>query len=406
MISGEATRAIKCEKVQDWHIADNSLIWVGSPETNSQISIGSLKKPNGVSTKSFDTMEIEIDWLSSKRGGIKYVQMTHDGDLLLRISAFPFLYKCRRSGGEPAIFEGLLKMSLDNVCAWKLKLRASINRPAIGRDAIYFIRAKDTPSTVPSKRIKARKREKTFYKVSLKDGSIVYSVPFATEDGSSVSVPFLENSMSLTSNEEFAIWDSLDGKAYVFSTASGAVLHTFKRSGNGPLVSSATKNKIWDINIDAEPPHWTSKIVTLNKDEKTIVEEPLHLPSLASQDSWCFDGDRQLMCVFEHPEAKALLDFPEQQLYGVRLGIRDSFSLIGVRIVEECPPPRSILQYRESAHITLPPHAGRGPNRRLLELELPWEIGMYDYFGMCEGYLVFHNRTEQTLILVDFWPTW
>jgi len=56
--------------------------------------------------------------------------------------------------------------------------------------------------------------------------------------------------------------------------------------------------------------------------------------------------------------------------------------------------------------ITLPPQPGKDTKRRLLEFEAPWSVGKDDFFGLAQGYLVYHNFEDKELIMIDFWPTW
>ena len=406
-----------CTKVQEWHIGSSSLVWIGSHKEDVTLSIGALKSSNGISTSSFERIDMSANKLISHQVRINYVQMTPDGELLLQITA---LEKCpilsKKFPGYSSQVEKIVKMSSDKLVIWELKLKATINRPAIGKDAIFFVRAaEETPLTIHNKPLPsttiallpAISDEPFFYKVSLKDGSIIFSVPLPKPSGAKISIPSHNTSMALTSDESLAIWNDLESKAYIFSSVTGAVIHIFDRSSQRLSIICTVDSKLWDL-LYCERFQYhrlpVTTAITFDKDKATFTEKRVFLPRTNGLKSWSFDGDRPLYCYFRRSEVMS--SYPPSGMPPHNQNTTfDPFMTIA--IYDGRKSAIDDMDHRaDDVNITLPPYRGKGPERRLLELELPQEVQDGDFFGMCDDYLVYHHRSDEWLLLVDFWPTW
>lgn len=408
LLAGNATRAIKCAGVTDWHIGNNSLIWLKTRTPGCYpLSICALKSDDGVSTKPFDIVELDAKDLDNWQVSIKYVQLVPDGELLVHLSSLE-----RYSGGSASfdIVEKLVKMTRGKVFTWQIRLKAMINRPAIGKDAIYFLRDRQ--------KLHAPSMEAAFCKASLRDGSVLYEIPLPQQYGINSGIPCRNTSLTLTPDESWAVWNDIDGRAYIFSTASGQVIHTFPRSFNRSVVVSSVDNKIRDIQRGQgySQPH--STVVSYNKKADAFVTERLCMPVEQISESWCFDGDRPIFCYLLHERPIPPFHNLTGTLNHIENTTLDPFTAVGIRPAEVSPPkylhnalnnePRSstVDDMQSVVTVTLPPRSMDEAGRRDLEVELPWTISVGDYFGMSEDYLVFHSRSDGSLVLVDFWPTW
>ena len=392
LIIGNATRALQCTNVVEWHLNRNSLAWLSSHAPESVISIGDLKSPNGVSTKAFNVMALESSDLSSWQCDIRYVQLAPDGELLVHLSALE---------GTPtesdvevpgvARVEELVKLSRDKTIAWRITFKAMLNRAAISKDAIYLVRDREQP---PSELAEA-----AFVKVNLKDGSIIYEVPLPSDP--EIGVPYRNTSLALMADKSMAIWNDLAGKIHIFSTLSGQVLQTINRKPTKDLILSSNENKFWSIEYEG-----VSSVGTYDKETNTFVlEDLLPRPFLFSNGS-CFDSDRPIFCSIMSDTPVSCQQSQEFD-YDLLATTLDPFSTIWIAAKHQ-----STLKYLvdcrrdEFKYITLPPRSAKEKERRHLEAELPRYNGTDTFFGMCEDFLVFHSRSVESLLLVDFWPTW
>jgi len=403
LLAGNATRAIKCTDVTDWHIGNNSLVWLRARAPGCyQILICALKSDDGVSTKPFDIVELDAKDLDDRQVSIEYVQIAPDGELLVHLSS---LERC--PGG---VVEKLVKMTRGKAFTWQIKLKAMINRPVIGKSAIYFVRPRQELQPAPI--------EAAFCKASLKDGSIIYEIPLPEEYGIKIGVPYRNTSLTLTPDESWAVWNDLEGKAYIFSTVSGQVIHTFPRSSNtSVVVVSSVGNIIRDIHNGWGYSRSHSTVIFFSKEADAFATERLDLPMKPISESWCFDGDRPVFCYLLHEDTMQPVDIPWPPNHIDHTAL-DPFTTIGIRPGEvSLPTYRNGALHKEAESyrpdgmqsvvtVTLPPRSMGEDKRRDLEVELPWSFHVGDYFGMYEDYLVFHSRLDDSLTLVDFWPTW
>jgi len=394
--------------VTNWHIGQDSLVWLDSQTDVSEISLCALKSYNGGSTKSFDVVELDAKNLVSWQICVRYVLLAPDGELIVLLNSLdgPPMERDVRTWFKSE--EKLIKMSRAKAITWQVTLKAMVNRPAIGKDAIYFVRdQQDTPSD---------STEPAFFKVNLKDGSIIYEVPLASHI--TIALSNSNVSLKLTADERLAVWTGIDNKAYVFSTGTGELIYTWDRPLGKGLVVSSTKNKFWDIHLRSNifGPIGESNID--DKRAKPFTIERLYLPEAYFGESRFFDGDRLICGSLWHENP-----FP---------GLHDTWRPSRFRDVDVVDPftvikilagPQSTTRYLEhfrqnptnpypwehfqkTTTITLPSRSTKERERRTLEAELPWVVDDGDFFGMCEDYLVLHSRSDKTLLLVDYWPAW
>ena len=384
-------------------------MWLNSRREFSKISICALKGHNGVSTASFDVIELNAKNLVPSQMGVRYVQLAPDGQLIVQLDYLPYsrmeldvlLGLCKSE-------EILIKLSRDKAITWQVALKAMINRPAIGKDSIYYVQEQqESPSDLA---------QPAFFKADLKDGSIIYEVPLPSH--LIIRIAHHNTSLKLTADESLAIWTDLDNKAYVFSTATGELIYAWDRPFSKDLVVSSTKNKFWDVQLDFDNFGSVEESHVHIKSANPFMIERLCLPRAHFGESRFFDGDRLICGSLWHENP-----FPERYDLWPPYRFRDMDVVDPFTVINILAGPDSTSKYLEYSRlnptrlypydcfadkttITLPRRSTKERERRTLETELPWLIHDGDYFGMCEDYLVLHSRSDQTLLLVDFWPTW
>ena len=392
LIAGNATRALHCTKVSDWHISSNSLVFLTSYDRGSEISICDLKSNSGVSTKTFDVEALDPHNLDPRQVGINHVLIAPDGELLVHLSCLE-MSPTESKKVSPCLnrVEKLVKLSRGKDITWQITFNVVLNRPVVSEDAIYFVRDGQQP---PSRLTKP-----AFCKVNLKDGKIIYETSLSSD--LEVGIPHYNTSLRLMADKSMAIWNDLDDKIHIFSTASGRVLYTFDQTTNADLVLSNAENKFWIIDR-----YEGSIIGTYDKETSIFMLQALEIRPSRFNEPWCIDGDRPMICSLIHETSMPYHQYPwtRDDLHATGT---DPFTMMGIAAGHEsvqeylCRP-----NYPQSTYVTLPPRSAKEKERRHLEAELPWSVHDGDFFGMCEDYVVFHDWSNKTFLLVDFWPPW
>ncbi len=369
-----------------------------------------LKSHNGISTKSFDIVELDAHGLDEWQVQLRSAQSTPDGELLVHLSTWE--RKTNSRGGSFDEIEKLVKISRAKTFTWKITLKAIINRPAIGKDTVYFVRDREGPIGW---------NDVTFCKMNLKDGTIIYEVPLAQNLGI-ITFPYRNTSLTLTPDESLAIWNSDFGQVYVFSTASGQTIDTFVQSSDKSLAVSSCGNTIWDVYYGGGHTQPPSRKITYDSKTNTATAVGVYVPPRHFRKPWCFDGDRSMIGYLIHNKPIPLSHDP-WALDELENTTVDPFTTIDIHAghdavfgyLEKCRKHEGYSDLHEwnamgsptdLVTVTLPPRPKKEKERRTLEVELPWKSRKEDFFGICEDYLVFHSRNDESLLLVDFWPTW
>ena len=432
---GLATRAIKFDGVYDWHLNGNALIWSNGYD---KASIRVLKAPNGTPLFSEDEV-VQFDRSIPPYRSmqpfyeIPYVQLTKTGDLIVLFRSYipdanghetiedPSQYRCPRS------IDVLTKMTTDGV-QWQLLLRGSICKPAIGKDAVYFMEARPEGQFCGD-------HGPAFKKVSLATGIVSYSTfppeinetgvfvrrdqeDNATSSGHSkvqtptpgrkIQVAKLDTSLKLAGNETLAVWSDLNQRIHIFSTANGQILFTYNRQDHTTLAVSAIKPQIWDICSRPDIPGIDAvRLTTYDVRTEALTYSFTSGEKRAQQAAPRFlDADRPV--AFDLCHSMNILDDKTRDPFTTMeiVGLEKTISEDRITLGDVVRPEKVEDDSEESTFVTLPPKPGQGNKRRVLELEAPWMVGKDDFFGLVDGYLIYHNLADKELIVVDFWPNW
>ena len=433
----QASRAIKFSGVYDWSLNGNAIAWVGG---SNQVFTRLLKAPNGCPISSSDEM-IDLEPEVLPNHWIPYVLLTKRGDSVVlhrfydNVDDAPAqkpilnlpLSRCPRSVDKLAKITSTGKQ-------WTLKLEGSICKPAVGKDALYFM--EDQSQGQADTNCKT-----TFNKVSLANGRLMYSQAppeieetgiFVRHDqaykgsepsikvgsptpGRKIEIMALDTSLKLAGNEEVAVWSDSMLRVHVFSTATGHVLFTYDRQCDTILMASAIRPQVWDASFHLDLAGFpTLRVASYDTSTETLTCAPKQADYFAEPHPWrapCFiDADRPVIMDLCH-------DFLDS-IGGYNFESRDPFTTVEVAGLEKAVldgeivlgditrPRKNDKEEDSRALVTLPSLPGHGPQRRLLELEAPWTMDDRDFFGLVEGYLVYYNFADKELILIDFWPSW
>lgn len=431
---GIATRAIKFTGVYDWHMNENAIAWTNG---HDKAFIRVLKASNGIPISSEDEI---ADFGHEPSIKIPYVQLTITGDLIVlhrsyhkNDDAVPALNDQSQHRCPPA--DDVLFKLTKGCAAWKMHLKGTICKPAVGKDAIYFVEAcHEGPLD--------GEHGSAFKKIDLETGAVLYtSTPPEIHEtgvfvrhkegdetitpgyskiqsptrGRKIEVAMLDTSLKLTGNETLAVWSDVKLRIHIFSTAAGQLLFTYNRDSVTTLAVSSVKPHIWDILARPSIPGIDSLRLS-TYDPRT--EAVSYAFSSNKINSWraharapgFIDADRPVAFEFCHTPDIVFTDlnntrdpFTSIEVVGLEKTVAGEKIFLGdvVRPKKEDP--------EDDEHrtlITLPAQPGKDTQRRVLDFEAPWIVGKDDFFGLVQGYLVYHNFEDQELFAIDFWPTW
>ena len=429
---GIATRAIKFTGVYDWHMNENATAWTNGCD---KAFIRVLKASNGVPISSEDEI---ADFGHQPSTEIPYVQLTRTGDLVVLHRSYhnqdvgvPALNDQSQHRCPPA--DDVLSKLTKGCESWQIHLKGTICKPAIGKDAVYFVEA------CPEGPLSGE-HGPAFKKIDLATGAILYitTPPEIHETGvfvrhnrgddtitpgnskiqtptrgRKIEVAMLDSSLKLAGDEALAVWSDVNLRIHIFSTAAGQILFTYNRDSSTTLAVSGIKPQIWDILARPSIPGIDSLRLSTYDPRTEAVTYAFSSPEIGSwrahtEAPGFIDADRPLAFNFCHSIHMPFTD----------LNTRDPFTTIEVVGLEKTVvgekihlgkmvrPKKDPEDEEYRTLITLPPQPGKDTTRRLLEFEAPWTVGKDDHFGLVQGYLVYHNFEDKELIVIDFWPTW
>lgn len=380
--AGLATRAFRFDGASDWDIHGNRLIWSRGDET---ISIRDLRSSNDKSIIESEVMSLDVSQILPENTSRLYVRSLPGGDFLMTtLSIKQKLEETHR----------LTRISARGAVLWSVDLDASMSRPAIGKDSVYFIRGPCHKTSNDSC------KKLSFAKHRLCDGSKIFDVTMPSETQANGKIPDLDRSLVLTGNESLASWTRhAPGALYIFSTSSGQLLRTMDRhrTRHSPLLQSVAPSShttgFWTTTA-----HYV--ILTMYDEASGSFKDFKHyyadgdLHYVASP--MAFDGNRFVFLRTLHSPMG----------WGTRDNARaDPFSQFAISPAE-LASANGLESPEGSATVTLPGRSKADGKRRELELELPWELEEGDFFGMMNDYFIYQSPKNEFLILVDFWPIW
>lgn len=325
------------------------------------------------------------------------------------------MVKLRLSNPRPTgvLNSVLLRITTGGILLWRKELEPSIGRPALGKQAVYILCYRDpNPSSIQG--------EIALVKMSLEDGSVLYRTQLDVSQVTSIEA-VKDKHLQLTRDENFLVWRAFP-HIYVWSTETGKVVFTQDMFGTPPTsplrTLSSEGEDIWDMGntlYDAPNPGRSSTgRVKFKKSPLTIKIEDIHFPpgfrspSLLSPVEWRFDGNHSTFFSLSH----GLL--PSRELEWRFLGQNEttdvstsiSVAPMNIVLVEGLHDSFDVVQKGKQTQISLPSRTGKLGRSRILEADLPWKMAQDDFLGMENDYLVYHCPSNETLLLVDFWPDW
>lgn len=412
---GYATRAYKISGVRDWHLNGSSLLYSNGVD---KASVRKLRQGAACGV-SVDYDDIPIGMAGIKRGTLEipYMLLTNTGEIL---AVF------RAHHNEGAFTDSISLTIVRGGQKWHRPLSGSICKPAIGKEAVYFMQSEQSSDN-------DAKYGPAFKKLSLKDGTTMFaSYPpqiietgvFVRQDqehqpekpygkvkepttGRKIDIANLDTSLQLCGNETLAVWCDAALRVHIFSTVTGQILSTYDRSEHTRLAVSVVHPMIWDVAFD-------SRYLGVNAVRLTSYNEAMEAFNCGF--STLFGASNIVDTRFidaDYPLGFDLLN----SVHLVHEDTRDPFVTLGIMGVEKiineakqkawlkASPDTHQITTEEAVKVTLPPKAGQ-KDRRLLEIEAPWKVDKNDFLGLVQGYLVYHNFVDEELIVLDFWPEW
>lgn len=429
---GIATRAIKFTGVYDWHMNENAIAWTNG---HDKAFIRVLKASNGVPISSEDEI---ADFGHQPSTEIPYVQLTKTGDLVVLHRSYhnhdevlPALNDQSQHRCPPA--DDVLSKLTKGCELWRIHLKGTICKPAIGKDAVYFVEA------CPEGPL-CGEHGPAFKKVDLATGAVLYTTtpPEIHETGvfvrhnrgddtitpgyskiqtptrgRKIEVAMLDPSLKLAGDEALAVWSDVNLRIHIFSTAAGQILFTYNRDSLTTLAVSGVKPQIWDILARPSIPGIDSLRLSTYDPRTEAVTYAFSSPRI---DSWrahteapgFVDADRPMAFNTCHSIHMPFTDLNTRDPFTTIETVGLEKTVVGEKILlgKVVRPQKDVEDEEYRTLITLPPQPGKDTKRRLLEFEAPWVVGKDDFFGLVQGYLVYHNFEDKELIVIDFWPTW
>lgn len=311
----------------------------------------------------------------------------------------------------------LILLSLSGKTKWIADIEDPFTRPAIGRTSLYL-----TTVRMFSVFTDSGESNTSLIKLSLSTGSIEMDKALPISDNRLWFQPAIvlgEEFLVLNSEENYSQTPTTAAGHHIISTTTGSILYSYTHQRR-PMAMTATpsskQNAVWFYGF---PLTWLTQ---QNPHDKSWVTHHIHLPSSGGlfglRESMetvrlGFDGDR---CLFSHlvqskpsegwPAGRWNAHVPERipSKFGVSTAIRESEVLTAGETTE---PPDVSYTSSMSSLVTLPDGDG---GRRELEIKLALsDLGVLYYgtfFGFVDGYVAYHNKGEELLLLIDFRPNW
>ena len=380
------------------------------------ISTRLLRSPKASSSKS-EITRLEVKKLVPKGYEVKFVQAVSKDEILVTAQTHKI-----NENLEHIYFQKLILISLFGKTKWVFDIENSTTtmavgensttRPAIGRTSLYTINARIVPALTGLGHITI-----SLIKLSLSTGSIEMDkvLPISNNrSGIQLAITPSEEYLILSLEETFAMRNQAPistGGQHIFCTTTGSLVYSYTNNHHRTIdmaaTPSITQNGVWAYGF----PH--TRLTQQNPLDKSWVTHEIHLPKLGPLGELGFEGDRCLFSHLIHSETSDPLPSRRWNAhtykrriskFGVSIAIREP----EVLAVGETSKP-SDVSYTTSmpSLVTLPDGNG---GRRELEIKLPWSdisaVYYRDFFGFLDGYIVYHNRWDEVLLLMDFRPDW
>lgn len=403
---GYATRAIRCTGAVTWHIRENTLSW---SDNSGNTSIRRLRTHSNEPISLSET-QLELHAIDADVPFVKSVQYVYGDDLILELSSKP----CQTSHGAPNGSEKMMRISREKVILWKVNSEICITKPAIGKNALYFMKI------VPASESSLTERKTLITKINLEDGSILIDFPAPAVPSSQA----WDTRWWLSSHEKFIIWRHSTTSIRVFSTSTGHLIDQYTIDSRNDIFMSAFNDQYWHVNLQKcynsnctqeplNPCYSCSALVKYEGDAISRKSKRIDIciPTWVEYGTSArvFDGDNTTLFIVDH------IVHPTSALSWRFLGQQeptDPLSSIwaeGLEMVPYAGRDDSHIEYQKKwprSKITLPGLSKKGMGRRMCEFDLPWRMKDGDFFGVQNHYLVYHSAEDETLLVVDFWPRW
>ena len=335
---------------------------------------------------------------------MKYVQAVSKDEILVTAQT-------HKTNGDSETIQSqkLILISLSGKKKWVSDIENSTTRAAIGRTSLYIITERMASAFIDTGRSKI-----SLIKLSLSTGSIEMdkALPiFNNLSGIQPAIILSEEYLVLSLEETSAMRGQAPlsaGGHHIICTTTGSLLYSYtnkSRTIDVAATPSITQNGVWAYGF----PH--TRLTQQNPFDKSWVTHEIHLPRPGVLRDLGFEGDRCLFSHIIHSKTSEPLPSPRWNAqtyekrtsnFGVSTARREV--LLAGRTTE---PSEVSYTTSEPSLVTLPDGDG---GRRELEVKLPWSgvTAEYyrDFFGFLDGYIVYHNKWEELLLLIDFRPDW
>lgn len=400
---GFATRAMECTSAKIWHLHGNALLWANP---KGSISVHDLRSDKNIPNTASETIHLSLREHLDTEICLHDALLTSVGDLLIHLT--------QEVKSPKKYTPKLIRMSREGKIIWEVShyYHDHIGRLAMGRSAFYYI-------FQPS-----RLRGYSFVASSIEDGSTFYHTVMTDRFLPSMDERY---TFELFNHGRWASYRFLDGKTWIFDTATGKRVHYFEGSRYCSLVFSEAEDKFWEVDYRYENTWWRY-VNTSDEDSKTLFRPELRYQradlntydeksgTFIHQRVWFrhastrhttglgFGGDRKLCFRIEHSAQEPSRDGGSEDLFA-RMGIAPLAPDVDNSYPGAGEP--LLVESGSVASVTLPVKSrNRATRRREFEASLPWKIHHGDFFGMVGDYLVFRNQNDESLVVLEFWPPW
>lgn len=394
---GFATKATTFSDVHSWQIERRTLL---RADYDSNVTLRSLDRRSG------SDRQINLQRLLGPEVHPTEVQLTKQGDLIVKaLDAYLHSYwdcstvwACGNTAlsETPCTYIFMVNMNTSEPrIEWQKKILADIAGPAIGQSSIYILEGSSED----------RATVRRFTKLALLSGETEQCIdlPIPSEGMSErLASPLYGKQLAVSVDEELTVWRA-DDCVSTHCTSTFRCIRS-RRRGFSPVWFSCYNRGYWllskhprlqryyptnscawgQIDVDYHFCHLTSEI-----QDKSIMN--------LKGDIHMLDDETHTCIYVSHPddEYQSEWSIPGQQRPKDTL---DPFA--GLVIMN--------WETESKVPITLRSRNG-GIGRRPLAADLPWSLDPADenhFLGMQDGYIVYFDREEARLIVVDFWPTW
>ncbi len=224
----------------------------------------------------------------------------------------------------------------------------------------------------------------------VRDGSILHQSAFPIPWRSTSAAPFFK----LLKNKRWAAIGCTGGDLYILDTITRKVLYRIYVSRNSRLIFSNVIDTFWVLDAYDHQSSWLRCYAhTYNTDTN----------SFSPSKNWSLCLDQECTSIG--------FDLDQQRSFSIEVNLDKEASLflgpISAPFRPETNATREIINLEETALVTLPSDTpSRWFARRELSFWLPSTKRGTALCTMVGDYLVVHAPDDQTLVVVDFWPTW